>query len=145
MARAIRRGPMLPALAALLLAGCSTAALDGGAVIRPACAANDGPAVQLIVPASTADYPQLRVWVWRAAEELSGVTLTVPGGDGRDGNARWCRADADCDQASATVAFGQLRADRSVDVGVDAQLADGTPFKAARRAEWRAENPPLCG
>jgi hypothetical protein len=132
--------------AALLLAGCSSGALDGGAIIRPSCAANDGPAVQLIVPASTADYPQLRVWVWRPLDQVSGVTLTVPGSsNGDEGNARWCRTDADCEQASATVTFGQVRADKSVDVSVDALLADGTRFRDARHAEWRAANSPLCG
>jgi len=135
----------LAAAAALLLAGCSDASLDGGAIIRPACAANDGPAVQLIVSASTADYPQLRVWAWRAAEELSGVTLTVPGSDGREGNARWCRSDAECEQASATVAFGSVRRDSSVEVSVDALLADGTRFRDARRAEWRASTSAMCG
>ena len=132
--------------AGVLLAGCSTAALDGGAIVRPTCAPNDGPATQLTVPAATtADYPQLRVWVWRPLDELSGVRLTVPGDDGRDGNARWCRTDADCDQASATVAFGQVGADRSVDVSVDALLADGTRFRDARRAAWRPGTSALCG
>ena len=131
-------------VAGVLLAGCSTAALQGGAIVRPTCAPNDAAAVQLIVPAATADYPQLRVWVWRPLDELSGVRLTVPGDDGRNGNAEWCRTDTECDQASATVAFGSIRGDRSVDVIVDARRLDGTRFREARRAQWEQARI-LCG
>lgn len=138
------RGVIL-STAAMLLAGCSTTALDGGAIVRPTCAPNDGAATQLIVPASAADYPQLRVWIWRPLDELSGVKLTVPGADDSEGNARWCHTDTNCAQASATVAFGQVRADKSVDVSVDALLADGTRFRDARHAEWRPGTSVLCG
>jgi hypothetical protein len=139
----MKRG--FPALAAtVLLAGCSNAALDGQATLRPTCAPNDAASVELVVPASSSDYPQLRVYVWRS--EVEGATVTVPGADGRNGNAVWCTASASCRElATATVAFGTKRADRSMDVTVDARLPDGTRFTAARRAQWQASQSALCG
>jgi hypothetical protein len=130
--------------AAVLLAGCSTAALDGGAILRHTCAPNDAGAVLLIVPASSSAYPQLRVVVWRS--EVAGTTVTVPGDGGQNGNALWCTADGSCQEVTtATAAFGQSRADGSMDVLVDARLPDGSRFREARRAQWQAVPTILCG
>jgi hypothetical protein len=128
--------------AAVLLAGCATAALDGQSILRPACAPTDAPAVELIVPASSREYPQLRVTVWRS--EVEGTTVAVPGADGQNGNAFWCIADERCETLTATVAFGRKRSDASVDVTVDARLPDGSRFRKARRAHWQATRV-LCG
>jgi len=131
--------------ALLLLSGCTAeAALDGGASLRHTCAPNDAGAVLLTVPASSSDYPQLRVVVWRS--DVAGATVTVPGDGGQNGNALWCTAGARCDEVTtATAAFGKARADGSMDVLVDARLPDGSQFREARRAQWQAVPSVLCG
>jgi hypothetical protein len=138
-----RRPILIVPAAAVLLAGCSAAALEGQAILRPACAPNDAASVELVVPASSRAYPQLRVTVWRA--EVEGTTVTVPGPDGQNGNAFWCTANERCQElTTATVAFGRKRADASVDVTVDARLPDGSRFRKTRRARWQASRF-LCG
>src|SRR5215207_159354 len=115
MRRSNDRRSILIAAFTVLLAGCSTAALDAQAILRPTCAPNDAASVELIVPASSSGYPQLRVTVWRS--EVEGTAVTVPGSDGQNGNAFWCTADERCEElTAATVAFGRKRSDTSVDV-----------------------------
>ena len=143
MRLSIERRPLLIVPAAVLLAGCSAAALSGQAILRPACAPNDAASVELVVPASSRAYPQLRVTVWRA--EVEGTTVTVPGSDGGVGHAFWCTGETSCRElTTATVAFGKARADRSMDVTVDARLPDRTRFRKTRRARWQASRM-LCG
>lgn len=131
----------------MLLAGCSTAALDGQAILRPTCAPNDAASVELVVPESSTEYPQLRVVVWRSAVE--GTTVTVPGAGGKNGTAVRCRTSTDCRELpSATVSFGRMRADasggRAIDVRIDARLPGGTRVRKSRRAKWQ-ETRMLCG
>ena len=134
--------------AALLLAGCSTTtAVDTGAILRRSCAPADGPAIQLIVPASNGDFPQLRLWVWRS--EVERTTVTVPGPEGATtGAAEWCTAERLCQGlTTATARFGEIRSDQTLDVFVDARLPDGSRFRESRRAQWQGQGPvsPLCG
>ena len=141
--RPIARTSIIAPAGAVLLAGCSAAALGGQSIMRPACAPTDAPAVELIVPASSGEYPQLRVTVWRA--EVAGTRVTVPGADGQNGNAFWCTTDERCEElTAATVAFGRKRADRSMDVVVVARLPDRSRFRKTRRARWQAARM-LCG
>jgi len=138
-----RRPTLIVPAAALLLAGCSTASLGAQTVLRPTCAPNDAASVELIVPASSSGYPQLRVTVWRS--EVEGMTVTVPGSGGDAGNAFWCTAEEHCEElTAATVAFGRARADRSMDVVVVARLPGGSRFRKTRHAQWQASRV-LCG
>ena len=136
------------AAAAVLLAGCSTATgVDTGAILRRSCAPADGPAVQLVVPASDGDFPQLRLWVWRS--EVEGTTVTVPGPEGATtGTAEWCTAERLCQAVTtATAVFGEIRSDQTINVFVEARLPDGSRFRESRRAQWQGQGPvsPLCG
>ena len=131
--------------AAVLLSACSTAALGAQATLGPTCEPADLAPLLLTVPDSSGDYPQLRIWVFSLPAENTTLSAPAPGGE-QFPNAAWCTTERNCQApASATVTFGKTHADRSVDFTVDARLADGARFTAARRARWKAAPSIECG
>ena len=122
----VRRAPR--ALAAAALLGC---AQGGRATLRPVCAPNDAPAVELRIRATAREYPQFRLRVAKPPGELAGDGLTISGaGDGL-ASAQVCETRG-CHAPRMTLAtFGALRSDSSMAVHVSVR-----PFIGGRRLTW---------
>jgi hypothetical protein len=147
---------LLAAAAGVLLAGCSTAPIDGGstpaaavdarATVGPLCGLGDAyGATLLTVPTSAGDYPQLKVKLFDHRVENTRVTLPAREDEPYQ-SGEWCTAEFNCrDLTAATVVFGARRRDRSIPVTIDARLPDGTRFTATRLARPRPGPLPQCG
>ena len=93
--------PFLAIVAAAALAGCSSgpSTLFANVTGQPACAPNDGPAIQLNVPQAGADGSTLRVTVYRSQQEADGKTWSVAPPH-EFGIATLCRGGS-CENASS--------------------------------------------
>ena len=135
------------ALAALLLAGCTTRAGEAAAVLRPVCGRHGAPAVMLAVPVSAAEYPQIRFRITHPMPNDSLVELMAATADGISA-AEWCEAGGCRVIRSAvptTVGFGEQRADSSRHVHLTAARPDGTRFTWSGMAMWHSADVSACG
>jgi hypothetical protein len=135
------------AVIALVLAGCAPSARDARAVLRPVCAHDGAPTVQLAVPVSAAEYPQLRVRITHALPHDSLVEMMAARDDGTSA-AEWCDA-AGCrvirSAIPTTVGLGEQRADSSRSVHLSASHPDGSRFTWSGVAKWHSADVSACG
>jgi hypothetical protein len=131
----------------LVLAGCAPSAREGDAMLRPVCGPKGAPALQLAVPVSDAEYPQLRVRITHPMPNDSLVEMMAATADGISA-AEWCEA-AGCrvihSTVPTTVGFGEQRADSSRWVHLSAVRADGMRFTWAGLARWHSADVSACG
>lgn len=143
--------PIVAALAALLLIGCTPAASapvqSGRATLRPVCGPTDGAAVQLEVSDTARDSSRFRLRVSGTVGELGGREVVVRDSGDDDTYVDWCDGD-DCRPARAatttTVSFGPLRSDSSIVARVRTTGPDGKPFAWEGVARWQGAQL-LCG